>query len=1521
MPAGVQKANAGDTANGIGPFESRYDQVGNVVKNRVVSTPTTPGTDDPDRFAAQYAQALVNGNTVRRVDLNPYIGNPVNRIINPAYGRTVKDVSGGDEPLFYFPVAASAGYINHGTGGSTSIGNGRQLLRIINRSLEGRIANVRLMADDEPSDFLFRAWPGAVMNADADVPQIFGPTTIAPQLFNNGRYTPAGMDFHGVVNPLPWETAVSEAKPWNLAAPVNNSLDYPDILGRKRNTVSLIGSSGDLTISRGTLDAPIATQAVPNSATAKYPTVNQVFNQINVQNPLVAVPGAYTTALNLNIPAYQPANLVAAHSLTSTYQAASQEDDPAAANSLVVTGIEGPVQLPRRSGNVPPRLLYAYDNNGNLVNQTLAPFGYTTRMVVFVDSDGSGRLNPPQATTRNSGRSRSAPVATTATYDLKPYREFEVWAGVPVDTSMKVVESVIDTGSLPHGFGQQNGLLGYNQGGANYRPAFLPPPLYDTGVLTSAPYSAFFKKFTVQNTGNVNLWNVRASQRIEFPIAGSTPGSGNPFQYLAMKSDLVDPRFGILAQGADPNLASVPQVVTSLDPQYDLLWDNYIKSGPISGPYTAISDPSDPNPAQTSPYYRYFRKFGGMHTFHKPRVGAASPSVLSVPDMPTAQYLRPVYVLDNTGKPVLDNNGQPTLDTQPSVVTQAPALAVSIPIGTPSGTYSTAFANAPFTVFENHDTDVTYNATPFIAAGAGGGITVQPAGPLYGGRNSYHPGDPDAGVVPVRAAGGNTDTGVWRPRRFLPATPTTTAKYEYQPAANPYLTIKTTVTESGLTGQVADRALGSGASPSSIVTGVLPGIDLFPNLTLDTTTVAGQTIPRPAAALTPASWRDPVTGNLHVYYARNDVAGAYPGAPYGLYHATMQWNGAIGQWQAAASGQPVSAVPSNTGRWFTLDNAPIQTSASAVDSNSSPFVLPVTEGNNFKATLFWLNSHVTPGAGATNQIYVADVTNGTTGVPQPWMVGVDPSIQRYSPRAAYFNDAATGGNNGGYTMLFYYGGVTGKWNIFYSARQANAGSPSDATPNASARRNIERQLPLPAAIVSASDPSPVVRLVSFLDPSNGQVLTNVPAVDMYYTGISRATQTPDIYMTRYQIGYQNGRPNLVPLVLPRIYQERLANNGRDPIWQARNISWFRSLGGPVNAGRLPIIYVGNTALTNPANWKYDDATGVLYQAFDGGTPSNLTFIYVDASAGTVRFRGTLTPRGTDVVRADYEPQTYRITGDGVSNSAPFAFQDTQTLRATTTLQPSGAVIRRTTDMTAGRHWMFWQKGATAGRAATLFYAARRVGIDLRDPALGTTGITNPSDSIVLNAADANNNQTPEVSSVTVQGASVPFDVDYIHGRIYVDASLEGLPVSVVYQKVSNSGTNLTPLVQNVAAPNNLPVLRYIDELTASTSSSTSGAQVPMAGGVVNEGQAYAFLDTFNPFSLLAGNRNPSQGTGPYTAADPTLSAGRVWLLVSSRWVSSRGRQGSVQTPDPFPSGYDVFWQTLAPNFDGRSFAP
>ncbi|MES2460213.1 MAG: hypothetical protein V4671_06500 [Armatimonadota bacterium] len=1512
LPAG---ANANRTANSIGPFESSA-----AAKTRV-ATAANAATNLPDNTNAQYSQALANGNDIRRYAIAPYTqtGGSIRPVRN--IGRRISP----NDPTFHINVVAGIGIGDHGKTASSDAENGRRYLRIANRSLLANLRGVRVQVRD---DILWRTWPGNIPNDDATDGGATLPdgTPTAPG-GSNPRLTPVAtnggyaMRPDGIINFLPWEQPVPEVQPWKRStigngttgAGGNSSQDYPDILARAQgaldNQVVSVNVNGvDLAAGQGSLAANIASFTTPpiiGNQPNIVPTSNGTIGEPLLKNPYsVVVPGLNTSvpqsifrqsaaSLNVKIPKFQPANLVAIHSVTSTYLGpnASNNDDPTNPTQVPTSG--GAVQLPQLAAD---RRISALDPNTGLPTgaQDIAPFGYTTRLRVYIDSDNDGLYD-----------------------DNEAFRDVETWMGVGVDQSLSAnektpVEVTGPTGGLAMGFGMQNGFLGYGQGANAFQQGLLPSPLFNTATFQDSPYKPFFASFAVKNSGNVNMWNLRAAQK------ASISSLGAPTSFYQLRSTTVDPLMGIFAFGADPALGTgvMPQIVTSLDANLDSSWDAFFGAATPTNALQNIVDPTA-TPTRTI-YQQYYAGFGGKHTLHKPKVGdpVDSGTLLSIPDVPSSQPLSTNLSVNLT----------------PAV----PVISVAVPIGTPSGTYGPVdTAPADFYVFEDHDTVLPYTAVPLL-----NGNTISPAGPLYAGQNLLHPGS--ASMLPI------TGNGILRPRTAA----TATANAETLPRTDPGIRIKVKVVEGAMTGQIADQAAGTPAT-TAVTTGILPFID--PQPLLDVPDASGQR--RPAAALSPAAYRD-ANGSMHVFFARNatpltatGTTGA--GQPYNLFQSSLLWNTATGQWQAALPGAGPLALSYNAaaapaGQWFTT---PAQIPAGAANSSStSPFVLQQTAGTQ-DASLFFLNTYAGTNGAPIRNIYAASLTpaaggNVAVGPANPVLFNADTSLQRFGPRAAYDDVSNT-------TFVMYYGGVGGKWTLYYVATQAGVGGLPTVAGAGSNRR--ERALSLPLSITTASDPVPVIRTIR-----ERVTNTDFRVMDLYYTATARTDSGPNIYMTRYRIQAIPGRGdearlNALPLV-PRTREQLAATTGSG-LYKARDIAWVRD-GNPT---LLPQIFINGAQITDidPATglplttgtrWAYDDTTNLLYQKFQ--RPGlGVTFVYVDTSAGTVRFRGTSGPTGTQVVSASYVPQTYRLTLDGAASTAVTGFFDDRALLDSATENaliqqrpvpiiaanpPRDYIIRRPSNtLVAGRTWLVWNQSAKGAGAAGLKMLTRRVGVDLKTGAIsgardngsgnlvpippGSPSLSPRSDnpeSIALTPSglgpDGRDNrvQEPRVVSVLVDGVEqrTNCEIDAANGRIYVDPRLEGHKVTINY--FAQPGGTGAPIPCTAVYD-----LAQISDLDPSIPSSTfTGKGVPMQRSI-NENQPYAFLDRFDPRTTTTGRT----ADAPNPVFDPITQPGRVWLF----WTSPRGRTGVLRdgTSNINANGFDIYWQTLAPFFDFSSYKP
>ncbi|WP_394793181.1 hypothetical protein [Armatimonas sp.] len=1512
LPLLANKAVGAPVAGGIGPFVTpAQNDALHTVRQRVASNnPTT--AMDPDLAGYEYSQALSNGNTITRYDFVRYTADAMGVLrINNNFSRRLR-TNGSDDPSFFVPVATSTGYISHGRTGSTDLSTRQRNLRVVNRT-PGTLALTGVRAE-VADDLIWRWWPGRIPNADVD-------------LSTNPAITPAGMHPDGRINPLPWEQNVPQAQPWkrrpdNTVAVLGGNLspDYPDIIaasaaqqGRQAVSVLIAGTDavqGPVTLPSAQLINPI------NGALATRPYDT---------NPLFAA------TVNVRVPQYQPANLVATHSLTSTYEAPSTSD-----GAQPYVG-EGKTQLPR---GLAGRDLRQYNQASNVFTggYGITPFGYSSRLRVFVDN-GSGN-----AQNNNNGRWD----------DGEPFRFVEVWAGVPVDMGLKSAETPLDLGALPAGFGIQNGLMGYQYGSAS-NPGVLPDPIGRLAPTVAAPYDKFFKKMTIQNIGNVNLYNLRAAQTTQQLTTNDVTDTNNfRWSYFGLTSETVDSRYGIMAVAADPALTVnpgytpaqvMPQVVTSLDRAFDAAWVAYLANPAL--PATAwMHQPNvdDGNGGFTTAYLKYYAMMAGRHTLHKPQVGGATPAVLSDPDLPPGTALVP----NLPGIP------------QPQVT--LPALGVAVPIGTPVGVYrslSTAGATAPpaLAVFEDHDT-VHPNATPTSSGllgymgvptliggplstlGAGGG-SVTPAGPLYAGRNDQPPGLGTIlpATLPIPAT--------LRVRNFAVNGVGQRIGVEFQPHTNPAIDVKLTVSEtSALTGQIADAALA--VAYDGIFSGLLPGIDTMPLME------GAYPNWRPASVTTPAAYRG-ANGRLNVYFARNAGTTA-AGASFDLFRSHLDWDATVGAFRASAPGVPLLDPNSNAGRLFT-QAAAIATNAG--DSNLYPSVLQVapmalTGVLTPEATLFWVNSQRNAGSLPTDTIYYSrlDQNGEPIGTPRSLLSTFsansrpDPTIRRYGPRAAFDPTTRTG-------IVSYYGGAPGKLGLYYIPY---SGDPNGEPQVVGGRRGSgEVALAVPPGITTASEPSATTRRLVIPDHSVGTyaagvftptVNTGVPVLDIVYTGVLRNTQTPDIFLSRYRfltpvlngvydlssLASVSGRNTRLALTaLPQIDGERLVQVGRELAWRSRHIAWYvRGQVDPADSKftteNLDIRVVRNGvpvyATSNKA-WQYDNNSRRWVQVISG-RPGGVVYIYVDADTGEVRFRGADEPQSGDTVLVSYQPTTYRLTPDAAGDTGAVLTEDYRALTADAVSQVyrhlmNGAATvipsRETNPLASGlgRQWLTWSKAAQPNRPARLYFTARRMGIDLRSVVVNN-GLAR-GESILLGARDLTpgltfGNQLPQVSSVLVGGIGpVSYDVDFATGRIFVDPLYEGLDVVVNY--TASQGATST----NRRAKGRLS---YIEELAPSDTYSM-GLQVPMQQ-TVNEGQSSIFVDLYNydpsrPDLL----RQYSNTRIPGYQGDPTLQPGKLWMF----WTSSRPRTGLWPLGGnlvPIPNGFELFYQTIAPRFEAPSFS-
>lgn len=576
----------------------------------------------------------------------------------------------------------------------------------------------------------------------------------------------------------------------------------------------------------------------------------------------------------------------------------------------------------------------------------------------------------------------------------------------------------------------------------------------------------------------------------------------------------------------------------------------------------------------------------------------------------------------------------------------------------------------------------------------------------------------------------------------------------------------------------------------------------------------------------PAAWRTS-TGNLGLVFASNRDAQMRPTDQWGLFTAWLG-NSAVRPSTGVPLADLYSFRPTTSGQWWkpVVGDYPTNTAAPATIftevlgsyvPNSAMYGAPslaipsgLDPGNNYNMALYdtpfvyfigEAYKRDTNGASRVENtiIYTRADANGQFAPPQRLNIenragegGSDPSMAKYRPVPIYVNRNGT-------TMLFWYGATTGGYRLYYVSGDPTANEWSGV-----------QTLITPNSITSAINPYPVVK-----QSPNGRRV-----VEVFYEGISRDRQVSEIFMNRYEVR-GGGRPNLGnPMRFARVTHELTGQDGIQPVWRARHLSWVMSGG----VGNAPAVWIrakggAETLIAGGAysTWVSDDTTG-LYSAKSklGG------LVVADPSAGTVRF-GTAAPFASDKVLLDYIPQTMRMSGTAPGKggaSRPTAYFDKRYASDRALIFNASNVLQDALNILfpISRQWLFYAKtGSTASERTTLYYRTLRYGVKLSYPVF-TTATTDPA---LFPSRPFN---TPGLS---VSGARVPFQVDPgvngvdpVAGRIYFADGQEdpfspsNNAITVTYQRAGD-GRSITETLRaewiEESAEQAVPIEQFVSE--------------------------------------------------------------------------------------------------------------
>jgi hypothetical protein len=1091
-----------------------------------------------------------------------------------------------------------------------------------------------------------------------------------------------------------------------------------------------------------------------------------------------------------------------------------------------------PVQLQVSVPRYQPANLQIFDTTqGAIGPEAIAstndeyPMGYIAQQQrVYVDSNHNGRWDPGEA-----------------------YRTFATFGGVPVDMTTNIETPTIDLGKLPEGLGLQTEnfpALG------TFMPYLTQTQLSSIPASTQIPgYYPFYKPVTVFNRGNTNLLNVHFDQKIDF---SNTLGAG-PAQSLPLLGDSLDPDAEIPAadltnltgpRGTLPSsgVTGLPFLLrTSLDS--DLL-EAYGRNPGLSAPYNAL---------------------GAF--FHKARVGDASPSNLTVPDVPNdndptqapnaAQAGNYNLLVTSQAPPVIKANGglgQNSIASSP-LVAAPPYIALAVPQGTPVGTYSQSLR-----LFEGVDPNGYHAVYP------GKNTYVPLLPPQYNGH-IINPvlNDPTGGGTRAVAASdiysGNDLVDTW----IVPNGVTT------QPYSTP-ATVKATVTEARLTD---GNAIGD-----------LPQIDAGPTNQVNGTFTG-------SANFLPTAFRDPATGNVSLYWTSSRSN------PYTLVGANLNFS------------QGYFAAADNTNWWSAINPNGITTGI-----NTAISVAPPSGGNAYG---FLVNVASGGGSATQTQLRCYPIKPATGALVQPGVpVTQNTSQPIFGAHGVTFTGAFTDAYPGSTASIpnnlwaFWYGGARGRSTIqFASAASSDvdAGTTTAFGPSA--------VLPIPAGLVSVSDPTAVQTFAT------GTAGASIPVIEVTYTGVS-PDGNADIYVSRYRpyfVRDANGNivkdannKDVVALALqpsPLIAEQLQATDG-NLWWQARDVAWNRT-------DQLNVFINGTSVLQNQSGTQnadgsfplnagiktsYDRATGTLIYTnvtlpTTSGNPTSGS-IYVDLARGRIRFSPQYATSANPSVVALFIPTARRITTDSRADTAPIAFIDGQFKQNEANFTVNG-VSNGVPRALADRYWFIWRKSGTTGTSttATLFYKTQRLTLDLNLPA--SAGFTE------FPGLKLDNNGLPQIV-VTVDGTQVypaasgatnaAVDVDWKRGRVYFPIVFPaGTPLAG--QASEGRAGSATFTLSNGTKFTSADPIYWLDEPRTNVSTSdrfiASGPTTPNPTGF----SATSTGEIGIPIDTIVNESNVNAFLDPYGSE---TTPHKIWLF----WNSTRN--GTA----------DIYYETISPLFSASA---
>ena len=809
-------------------------------------------------------------------------------------------------------------------------------------------------------------------------------------------------------------------------------------------------------------------------------------------------------------------------------------------------------------------------------------------------------------------------------------------------------------------------------------------------------------------------------------------------------------------------------------------------------------------------------------TFHKPLVGSDQPSILTVPDAPESYFAG--ASLPSSPMPLVPNSTN-------GVNKSAPFVSLAVPFGTPVGTYQTQAPQSPLSLrlFEGLDAGTTASPTTYSTTSATGFLYP----PQYGGSIG--------GINPPNLTTGQNLTDIYT-------------------AGQPLSTIGTQ-----LSGTVIEQRLTDGSTYGAVAM-----VDAGPAGPVTTANGSSQATSTPDFA--PAAFRDPVSGDLSVYWTSGRGGG------YSIYGANVQlqsnstgtyffpsdptkyWWGSITGYTNTTPATLNPVLASTTGTNPTA-NSGLSISAGLPPAGSTLYAFDVYSANAPYSNILY-SYNVTPGTGAlTAQTRLSPLA--------------DDSLVKYGIKGLFTGTSF--GSNASPDWAFWTANTRGRTALYYSPQLAWG--------------KASTLLPVPAGLTAVSDASPLLMTAPVV--VNGS-LTYAPTIEVTYSGTG-PDGNADIYVSRYLPDAST--PAQLDLVPFPAVTENLHPQGNTGWYQGRDTAWSRS--GALNVSLVytdaanvlhtpSLLYNGTTPSFTKAI--YDKASG--YLVLTGvqvpiinpvaNRPSSTTnTVYVDAATGRIRFSPALLPtQSFPTIRATFSPLARRLTTDSRADVGPVTFLDDTPKPNDAASLPNSVY---TANVNASRRWTIWRKSGVAGlgSTATLYFKTQRL-----TAYLPSAVDTSKTMTITLNgtaySGPVDVDDTPAILDPKTGAVEYPASA-----RLFfpIASGAEGSAYSVTYTPLGGTST--------VTAPTVADTVQWQDEYLANDAAYTPPANTAAGLDAVvdnlvpiqtatNENNVTAFLDPY------AGTVNPTTNvvTGPH----------KVWLF----WNSTRNGTADIysETIDP-----------------------